>query len=1164
MFEAIDIERNLKDVIDPTIWRRGVQYHKQNAVGKCMFSAYDQKFIEVSAKIRGTQMYKTSITFDTEGGEVCDASCDCPYAEDGNLYCKHIVALGCELLARIRKTFGDSIIETSANTIAEALQTRHLRQETSINSVKHPVGTVDKYESVRARLSSMWLDMSLVTNKLLAELAPILPQNTPSVSPTTIHLGIIPKTTCLFGTRYASVVEIGAGGAKIRLHDKEQQNIYMCTPALSNEVMRGILTDASIEMTDSERAFVEYISKHDQWSASFDIYQAFALVRDASILMYRDSYGEKNRMQIIGLETPIPIAIELRRETWETNAREGQPKTRSSFELLMQRVVANSNALSVGKNGFVHIRKREIALYKASNNVCALMKRMKQGGSYYGRIDGLITTRLTDDETIHLNDIITELQKCFALTTTLTPDFIITKYDKSEQALLINYNSAESKLSIRGAVDYGCETLDVSEIWNAQNWHARTLHPTRNINAKQHPLIVSINDKKIEYAKVDAKKEENVYRTLYEKYGFNKRVILTLNGTKKIEQFLRDNWESIIALGWKMIFTRDEIKYATSEVRTDMNVDLNAEKDWLAFDLVLYCGDERVRLEDVIAYIERGDECLKTEDGRLIRVTNRADLERLVRMLERFSQSAKTGKFEGRLYNAPEVADVASNSPHYRAQFAKSFDTFMTEARSGKPVRKVTLPKSHRDLLRPYQTTGVEWMHFLRRYRFGGILADEMGLGKTIQALSHLDVHAKDGESSLVVCPKTLLHNWKRETQTRFQQLSVAVVEGTANERKNIILQKSTKKNIVPNLLITSYPLAQRDLEWYKARKKPFHYLLLDEAQSIKNPRTKNAHAVKAIPAEYRVALTGTPLENSVEELWSVFDFLMPGFLGTHASFQKHFGKPIMEHGHKGALAHLKSKTSCFMLRRTKADVLKELPPKIEQVMQVELNDDQNVLYQEVLARTRTELFAEVEKRGFKRAQIHILAALTKLRQICNHPSLVEPKGEYSSAKLDACMNIVREIKSEGRKVLIFSQFTSMLDIIADSLREEKIAFSLLTGKTSKRQELVDAFNTDSPITAFLISLKAGGVGLNLTSADTVIIFDPWWNPATENQAVDRTHRIGQNKTVNVYRLITKGTIEEKIIALQSKKRALFDALVQENTDLFKKLTWDDVQGLFR
>jgi len=323
---------------------------------------------------------------------------------------------------------------------------------------------------------------------------------------------------------------------------------------------------------------------------------------------------------------------------------------------------------------------------------------------------------------------------------------------------------------------------------------------------------------------------------------------------------------------------------------------------------------------------------------------------------------------------------------------------------------------------------------------------------------------------------------------------------------------------------------------------------------------------VKKINADFRLALTGTPLENTVLDIWSIFDFLMPGFLGSYKLFEKRFLNPIMKKGDNVALRDLHKKTECFMLRRTKGTVLKELPAKIEQLSYCTLGRDQNILYQEILNNVKSEIFSVVDEKGFAKSRIHILAGLMKLRQVCNHPALLL-KGKdcrkYESAKLDLFLELISEIVSGNRKVLVFSQFTSMLDILAEELKIRKIKYLYLSGKTKNRQQMVDDFNGNPEQQVFLISLKAGGVGLNLTSADNVIIFDPWWNPSVENQAVDRAHRIGQKKSVNVYRLITKGTIEERIVELQNKKRYLFDNLVGESDGLFKTLTWDDIKSLF-
>jgi len=530
-------------------------------------------------------------------------------------------------------------------------------------------------------------------------------------------------------------------------------------------------------------------------------------------------------------------------------------------------------------------------------------------------------------------------------------------------------------------------------------------------------------------------------------------------------------------------------------------------------------------------------------------------------MLESF-YAKENNKFEGKLYHATELEDIFTSSKYYNAKIEESFEKFIKEMKSGKPIKKIKLPERFGKILRDYQKDGVDWFYFLRKYRFAGILADDMGLGKTLQALVLIEKEKVKNKPSIVICPKTLLYNWQSEAEKFTPKLKAIVIDGFPDERKELI-----KKAKNYDLIITGYATMQKDCEVYDKQKIKFNYCILDEAQFIKNHATKNAQIVKKINADYRLALTGTPLENSVSEIWSIFDFLMPGFLGSYNSFARKFQNPIMKYSDAPALKNLREKTECFMLRRAKSEVLKELPPKVEQFSHCHLEKAQNILYQEILANVKSEIFETVKNKGFNKSRIHILAGLMKLRQVCNHPVLLlkdEDHTKYESAKLNMFLELIDEIVGGKNKVLVFSQFTKMLDILAKELDKNNISYSYLSGKTKKRQELVDDFNKNEDKQVFLISLKAGGTGLNLTSANNVIIFDPWWNPSVENQAIDRTHRIGQKKSVNVYRLITKGTIEERIVKLQDKKKFLFDNLVGESKDLFTKLTWDDIKELFR
>ncbi len=449
------------------------------------------------------------------------------------------------------------------------------------------------------------------------------------------------------------------------------------------------------------------------------------------------------------------------------------------------------------------------------------------------------------------------------------------------------------------------------------------------------------------------------------------------------------------------------------------------------------------------------------------------------------------------------------------------------------------IPESLRKILRNFQRTGFRWLKTLDSYGLSGILADEMGLGKTLQIISLFLSEKEEGDSgcSLIVCPASLVYNWESEFAKFAPALSVCVVSGTPEERENIVAEHEKY-----DVLITSYDLLKRDTELYSDIS--FRFEVIDEAQYIKNNFTQSAKAVKSITARSRFALTGTPIENRLSELWSIFDFLMPGFLYEYQSFRNEFEIPIVKDKDETVLLRLRRMIAPFILRRLKADVLQELPEKLENVVISRMDAEQEKLYTAHAAQLRDNLKNSSEKTLGKDA-VRILAELTRLRQICCDPSLFYENYSGGSAKMETCMDIVRESVENGHKVLIFSQFTSMLEIFEKRLRSEKIDFFTLTGATSKekRMSLVNSFREgNTPV--FLISLKAGGTGLNLTAADVVIHYDPWWNTAAQEQATDRAHRIGQKHVVTVYKFIAKGTIEENILKLQESKKNLAESII--------------------
>lgn len=472
-------------------------------------------------------------------------------------------------------------------------------------------------------------------------------------------------------------------------------------------------------------------------------------------------------------------------------------------------------------------------------------------------------------------------------------------------------------------------------------------------------------------------------------------------------------------------------------------------------------------------------------------------------------------------------------------------------------IARVAAPAGLQASLRPYQQAGLAWMQFLREYAFGGILADDMGLGKTVQTLAHILVEKEAGRldaPALVVAPTSLMANWQAEAARFAPGLRVLLLHG--KERAASFDQVGDA-----DLVLTTYALLGRDEE--ALRKYRYHLLILDEAQYIKNSRSKAAQVARLLDARHRLCLTGTPVQNHLGELWSQFHFLMPGLLGEEKAFNAGFRKPIEQQGDSLRKNLLARRVKPFMLRRTKDKVATELPPKTEIVIPVEFGAAQRDLYETVRLAMDRKVRDEIDRKGMARSQIVILDALLKLRQVCCDPRLLKSSGAATgSAKLDTLMELLDTLLSEGRKILVFSQFTSMLALIADELRARTVEFVMLTGDTTDRAAPVAAFQ-QGQAGVFLISLKAGGVGLNLTAADTVIHYDPWWNPASENQATDRAWRIGQEQPVFVYKLIARGTLEEKIQDMQRRKGELAAALLDAEDGLAPVIGPEDLQALF-
>lgn len=638
--------------------------------------------------------------------------------------------------------------------------------------------------------------------------------------------------------------------------------------------------------------------------------------------------------------------------------------------------------------------------------------------------------------------------------------------------------------------------------------------------------------------------------------------------------FMQDAIPRLREAGWQVEFDDDFRHHALHVDAWEADL-LESENGWFDLDMGIIVEGERLPLAPLLASLFRLDArwldtvlLSRIPDDEMIELRT-ASLQRIRVPAGRLKPLAATlmDLFDGfsggntlRLsrFDAPRLAELGDTS---RWQFRGQSDVLALADKlsAAQGIKHIEAPAGLGLELRSYQREGLAWLQFLREQNLSGILADDMGLGKTAQALAHLLLEKEAGRldrPTLIVLPTSLIFNWKNEAARFAPSLSILSLHGA--ERKGRFGEIAEH-----DVVLTTYPLLWRDA--HELTRHQYHLLILDEAQTVKNARSQGAEAVRRIDARHRLCLTGTPLENHLGELWSQFDFLLPGFLGNSNAFTKYWRTPIEKQGDSQRRTLLARRIRPFILRRKKEEVARELPPKTIIVRKVELAGSQRDLYETVRAAMDAMVREEVANKGFGRSQIVILDALLKLRQVCCDPRLVKANAAQrvkERAKLDLLMTMLPEQVDEGRRILLFSQFTSMLSLIEVELKRAGLGYVILTGDTVDRETPVRRFQAGE-VPIFLISLKAGGVGLNLTAADTVIHYDPWWNPAVENQATDRAHRLGQDKPVFVYKLIIAGSIEEKILALQERKAELAAGILSEDHNVSLKFGEDDIAALF-
>lgn len=628
---------------------------------------------------------------------------------------------------------------------------------------------------------------------------------------------------------------------------------------------------------------------------------------------------------------------------------------------------------------------------------------------------------------------------------------------------------------------------------------------------------------------------------------------IVLEGYEKIVDFIENSIEEI-SLKYP-VYTSERLKAlnivrkprVTSTFHLGVNQILNYH---LEVD-----GIDETEIKNLFASLKQRKKYYRLKNGDLLDMSSEE-----IQELNRLQEDLELDDFDGKIpkFRALYLDSLKDHSHIINTD--NSFDKFINQFKEYQNI-DLEFTKEEKEMLRDYQVDGVRWLYTIYKCGFGGILADEMGLGKSFQTIVFIKKILEKDDKILIVSPTSLVYNWEAEFDKFGPELSYQVFSGNKIERKKAL------EEYQGNIYITSYGLLKEDFDFYE--KENFKLFIIDEAQAIKNPVSDVTKTVKKIEATAKFALTGTPIENSLLELWSIFDFIMPGFLANANAFnQKYKIKEDFDEDTNNLLARLKMQIKPFLLRRKKMDVAKDLPEKIENNIYVDLEEEQKKIYAGAVAEANKLMEEAIQSGGFKKNQMIILSLLTRLRQICIDPRIVYKNYTKKSSKIEELIKVVKEVIDNGHKLLLFTNFRTALDIVKDEFEKNKISYYMIAGDVpaKKRKDLVDNFNKDNT-NAFLIMLKSGGTGLNLTSADVVIHLDLWWNPQAENQATDRTHRIGQTNTVTVVKIITKNTIEERILELQERKKILSDKLIEDGTDeaaYFRSLTEEDIRELLR
>lgn len=1142
------------------IFARGKAYYQ---TGKVTDLKIDKK--EVIAKVQGTRLYKVNITF---GGKLPGYTCSCPYG----FGCKHGVAALLALQA-ISKSKGQSQRKQKKESPISRLTLdtvmSHLTRENQLQAYSIATSGQVSTKFIQGRINSVLAGKKNITV---------------SIDPNNFFGG---SSSCPCGARFFTncVHKSGAAlAAMIRNNHRSVPATYFKTikENLQNEKYEALLSTINRESSNKTGTLDD--CKPRAYRPVFEVSHSstgIAIKVNKSIQLKDLSFGKITSIdkgllieQMPGMEPPVAdtcktflASLDGMDQHWG-----GVSKARFSNELDFELLSKLRNLHSIDPQHFVNsVIEQNKAIPES------IIEKTKEGYIFrFGyKLDGRSIDNTQEIRSIssktrlwiswkekniaHLAEVETHrpllAQEISTRSGTTIPkkkvcEFIEQNAIKlSESGNLLLPRSKQIK-ELRDLPPF--PRLFLREIEGQIFVELRFLYGTNEISwGQQYEPIEKGKDNQL-YRIVRARETESAMRQRL----LDKNLIEQDNGFRLNMdplEWLSDILPALKRDGFE-IFGQDSLvshKLRSGEIQ--LSVVVRSGIDWFDIKAESRIGEEAIPTSTVFDTLSKGERFVHLDDGTICAMPKKwlDKLAGVTGLLAKDKEGFKAARSQMLIVEAMAgAADSCTVDTSYKElqQKLRKFDH----------IEEAALPKDLRGSLRDYQKAGYDWLHFLRDFGLGGCLADEMGLGKTVQVLALL-LHEKEigvPAPSLVIVPRTLIFNWVAEIKKFTPQLKAHVHHGNEREDriKSILKQK-------PDVIISTYGTLRNDIKMFS--ENLFNYIILDESQNIKNPFAKSTQSAHQLKAKHRLILTGTPIENTSLDLWSQFAFANPGLLGNREHFTKTFVKTIEQQKDKLKTTALRGIVQPFIMRRTKDAVAKDLPQKQITTLWCEMDDQQRRLYETVKEKFRFEITQKIQNEGMAKSHMKIFEGLMRLRQICNHPAIYDQGYAGQSGKFETIIEQVQEVMEEGHKVLVFSSFVSMLKLFATHFDKSKVPYAYLDGSTHDRQSQVETFQNDEKVKLFLISLKAGGLGLNLTAADYVFIVDPWWNPAAEMQAIDRTHRIGQTKPIFVFKTIMKDSIEEKILALQETKQKLVKDIITVDEGIMKNLTREDIAGLF-